>query len=125
MCDHATLQDAVENGIDLSSNAFMLIHGWTAGALLLDFVESLLEPLQRRPMTDMCDELGAKAGPLRALLRACQILNYVSLDKSTGAYAAVPGLELEELQSVLRRGSMRFILCRWSSACISGGASRV
>ncbi|CAE7232361.1 unnamed protein product, partial [Symbiodinium sp. CCMP2592] len=62
MCDHATLQDAVENGIDLSSNAFMLIHGWTAGALLLDFVESLLEPLQRRPMTvqDMCDELGAK-----------------------------------------------------------------
>ena len=22
-------QDAVDNGIDLSSNAFMLIHGWT------------------------------------------------------------------------------------------------
>lgn len=39
---------------------------------------------------------------MQALLRTCQILNYVSLDKSTGAYAAVPGLELEELQSVLR-----------------------
>ncbi|CAE7891975.1 unnamed protein product [Symbiodinium sp. KB8] len=88
----------------------MLIHGWTAGALLLDFVESLLEPLQRKPMTiqDMCDDLGAKAGPLQALLRTCQILNYVSLDKSTGAYAAVPGLELEELQSVLRSLSVLF-----------------
>ena len=29
-------QDAIENGIDLSSNAFMLIHGWTVSQLQWD-----------------------------------------------------------------------------------------
>jgi len=105
MSDRATLEDAVENGIDLSSNAFILIHGWTCGALLLDFVASFAEPLSKRKMTpeEMCADLGAKAGPLAVMLRTCRILGYVEVD-DTGAYSAVQGVELEELQLRLRPG---------------------
>eukprot|EP00435_Cladocopium_sp_Y103_P019222 s2428_g4.t1 len=103
MCDQATLEEAVENGIDLSSNAFMLIHGWTSGPLLLEFVSSFAEPLQRKPMTleELCAETGAQPGPLAILLRTCRILGYVSMDPQ-GAYSAMQGLELEELQTMLR-----------------------
>lgn len=103
MCDQATLEEAVENGIDLSSNAFMLIHGWTSGPLLLEFVSSFAEPLQRKAMTleELCAETGAQPGPLAILLRTCRILGYVSMDPQ-GTYSAVKGLELEELQTMLR-----------------------
>eukprot|EP00913_Durusdinium_trenchii_P028868 g27068.t1 len=89
MCDQATLQDAVESGIDLSSNAFMLIHGWTAGPLLLEF---------------MCAGLKAQAGPLAILLRTCRILGYLSVNE-TGAYSTVEGVELDELRTLLRPSS--------------------
>eukprot|EP00930_Biecheleria_cincta_P083766 TRINITY_DN73273_c0_g1_i1.p1 TRINITY_DN73273_c0_g1~~TRINITY_DN73273_c0_g1_i1.p1 ORF type:complete len:985 (+),score=200.36 TRINITY_DN73273_c0_g1_i1:26-2980(+) len=104
MCDHATLEDAVENGIDLSSNAFMLIHGWTAGPLLMEFVASFLEPLSKQAMTleELQKETQAQAGPLAITLRTCCILGYVDFNSSRRVYSVVQGLELEELGKYLK-----------------------
>ena len=97
--------DAIPNGIDLGSNAFMLIHGWTAGPLLLEFVARFLDPLRDNPMTlaDMWAQ--ANPGPLAITLRTCAILGYVSFDIETGEYSAVAGNELDELRTFLSPGS--------------------
>eukprot|EP00931_Biecheleriopsis_adriatica_P039453 TRINITY_DN22563_c0_g1_i1.p1 TRINITY_DN22563_c0_g1~~TRINITY_DN22563_c0_g1_i1.p1 ORF type:complete len:991 (+),score=210.91 TRINITY_DN22563_c0_g1_i1:28-2973(+) len=104
MGDNATLEDAVENGIDLSSNAFMLIHGWTCGPLLLEFVAKFIRPLSTKPLTleELCQTTGAQAGPLAILLRTCRILGYVDFDEEKHTYSVVKGMELEELETYLR-----------------------
>lgn len=101
---HATMEDAVANGIDLSSNAFMLIHGWTAGPLLLQFVGKFLKPLMKQAMTaeQLASETNAEKGPLAIMLRTCIILKYLDFDAATRAYSVVGGLELDELDTYLR-----------------------
>lgn len=105
--EQATLQDAVANGIDLSSNAFMLIHGWTAGPLLLEFVARFLRPLSTGAKTpeELAEETEAQVGPLSIVLRTCSILGYLDFHSETGTYSVVPGMELEELQTQLQPAS--------------------
>jgi acyl carrier protein len=104
MVDRATLEDAVQNGIDLSSNAFMLIHGWTCGPLLLEFVAHFLKPLSKRPMTlqELAQDTDAKVGPLAITLRTCCILGYVDFHSEKNLYSVNPSSELTELDTYLR-----------------------
>jgi len=102
--EHATMEDAIPNGIDLSSNAFMLIHGWTAGPLLLEFVAKFKPLLLKQAMTleQLASEAGAEQGPLAIVLRTCSILGYLDFDPETGMYSLVTGLELDELDTYLK-----------------------
>jgi len=102
--EHATLEDAVANGIDLSSNAFMLIHGWTCGPLLLEFVANFLQPLTRTPQTAarLAEDTGAAEGPVAITLRTCCVLGYLEFDPDTDVYSVVQGPELQELDTYLR-----------------------
>jgi len=101
--ERATLADAAAQGIDLSSNAFMLIHGWTSGPLLLEFVARFREPLSQRPMTveQLAAATQAEVAPLGIVLRTCCILEYISLDAATGVYSLSPSEELDELVTYL------------------------
>jgi len=102
--EHATMADSLANGIDLSSNAFMLIHGWTAGPLLLEFVAKFLRPLSKKPMTpaELAAETEAEEGPLAILLRTCAILEYVEFNPTTSMYSVNRTEELDELDNYLR-----------------------
>ncbi|CAE8680152.1 unnamed protein product [Polarella glacialis] len=111
----ASLDAAVAAGIDLNHNAYMLgknitracnallrfllIHGWTAGPLLLEFAAKLAAPLCRGSLTaaQVAAETGAKEGPLAIVLRTCSALGYLDFDPSAGTYSAVQGSELDEL----------------------------
>jgi len=103
-CEEARLEDAVEHGLDLSSNAFLLVHGWTAGPLLLEFVSKLAQTIMRRPMTlnELAKETGAHAGPLAITLRTVCILGYLKFDASTMVYSVAKSEEYEELDRFLR-----------------------
>ncbi|CAE8591977.1 unnamed protein product [Polarella glacialis] len=78
---------------------FLLIHGWTAGPLLLEFAAKLAAPLCRGSLTaaQVAAETGAKEGPLAIVLRTCSALGYLDFDPSAGTYSAVQGSELDEL----------------------------
>ncbi|CAE8682966.1 unnamed protein product [Polarella glacialis] len=97
--ESATLDAAVAAGINLNQNAFLLIHGWTAGPLLLEFAAKLAAPLCRGSLTaaQVAAETGAKEGPLAIVLRTCSALGYLDFDPSAGTYSAVQGSELDEL----------------------------
>jgi len=101
--EHATIADAVPNGIDLATNAFMLVHGWTAAPLLLELVANFCAPLEGRAMTaaELAAETDAEEGPLAILLRACSVLGYVRFDDRSRSYSLALGPELDELRTVL------------------------
>lgn len=101
------LADAAAGGVDLSSNAFLLVHGWTAGPLLLEFVATFLRPLTARPMTaaELAQGCGAEEGPVLVVLRACHVLGYVELRTETGVYSVAPSGELEALAACLEPGA--------------------
>mmetsp|Transcript_42808 Transcript_42808/g.122087 ORF Transcript_42808/g.122087 Transcript_42808/m.122087 type:complete len:992 (+) Transcript_42808:55-3030(+) len=103
LAEPAIQQGAAAAGIGLTGNAFLLAHGWTAGALLLEFVSKVHGPLSTEPMTvaQLAEATGANEGPLAVLLRTCRILGYVSFDPATGAHALVPSTELRELLAFL------------------------
>jgi len=85
----------------------MLIHGWTAGPLLLEFVEYFKPQLEAQAMTveELATTTGAHLGPLAILLRTCRILGYVRFDVDTSQYSLVRGTELDELDAQLRPSS--------------------
>nr|UUJ35640.1 SxtA [Alexandrium fundyense] len=92
------------HGLDLGTDAFMLAHGWTCGPLLLEFVASFLQPLQRQPMTaeQLAAETNAGEGPVAITLRTMAILGYLDLDPETDVYAVVPGPGIQALAALLR-----------------------
>lgn len=101
--EHATFEEATDDGINLSSNAFLLVHGWTCIPLLLQFVATHLQPLRKQACTldQLANETGSARGPLAIMLRTCVILGYLSYDRQTSTYAVVEGDELNELQEYL------------------------
>lgn len=97
------LEDALEAGIDLKRNAFLLVHGWTAGPILLEFVERLLAPLSKAPspVQQLAALTNTKVGPLAIVLRTCTALGYLDCDLETGVYSVVQGPELDWLARCL------------------------
>ncbi|OLP79840.1 hypothetical protein AK812_SmicGene39822 [Symbiodinium microadriaticum] len=77
----ATLEESVNHGIDLNTNAFLLVHGWTAGPLLLESADKLLPACQSsKTVAELAAETGAKEGPLAIVLRCCSALGYLDFD---------------------------------------------
>lgn len=105
--ESATLAEATRNGINLSANAFTLCNGWVAGPLLMEFVSKFLKPLLKKPMTlkEVTSLVDAEDGPAAVMLRTCTILGYLDFDRFTGKYTARQGLELSELDTLLRPSS--------------------
>lgn len=103
----ATLEDAIANGIDLSSNAFMLIHGWTVGPLLLEFVAKFSDVINQKPMTvkSIAAVTKAEEGPLAITLRACRILGFVNFNAEDETFSAAHTVDVDELRSILRPSS--------------------
>lgn len=101
--ESSTLQSAADAGIDLNRNAFLLIHGWTAGPLLIEFADKLIAAFEASPKTAarIAIEVAAKEGPLAILLRTCSVLGYLNFDAATGTYSLVEGEELDELRRCL------------------------
>lgn len=95
----AALDRSLAAGIELSSNAFLLIHGWTAGPLLLEFAAKLHAPLTGSPKSaaELAAEVGAKEGPLAITLRSCSALGYLEFDPSSSRYAVPKDNSCEEL----------------------------
>mmetsp|Transcript_46853 Transcript_46853/g.109412 ORF Transcript_46853/g.109412 Transcript_46853/m.109412 type:complete len:1049 (+) Transcript_46853:34-3180(+) len=98
----ATVEESIGNGIDLNANAFLLVHGWTAGALLLESADKLLPACRSaKTVSQLAAETGAKEGPLAILLRCCSALGYLDFNPVSRTYVAADGTELQELLSWL------------------------
>ena len=64
-----------------NANAFLLVHGWTAGALLLESADKLLPACRSaKTVSQLAAETGAKEGPLAILLRCCSALGYLDFN---------------------------------------------
>ncbi|CAJ1364634.1 unnamed protein product [Effrenium voratum] len=86
-------------GIDLNQNAFLLIHGWTVGPLLLEFLPLLDACRSPKTLPQLAKETNACEGPLAVTLRSCSVLGFVRFH--AGTYVAVEGPELNSLVSSL------------------------
>ncbi|CAE6935131.1 blc [Symbiodinium sp. CCMP2592] len=81
----------------LATSALRLAHGYVSAPLLLEFVQVVLPAL--RSGTWQC----GNEGPLRVLLRAMQVLGYVSTD-ADGKVSAVESQQLQALVTLLASG---------------------
>ena len=60
-----------------NQNAFLLIHGWTVGPLLLEFLPLLDACRSPKTLPQLAKETNACEGPLAVTLRSCSVLGFV------------------------------------------------
>ncbi|CAK9049662.1 unnamed protein product, partial [Durusdinium trenchii] len=107
-----------EADIDLNQNAFLLIHGWTVGPLLLEFTGRLLETCRTaKTVSQVASETEAHEGPLAITLRSCSALGFLKFNPSDATYVVAEAAELEELEEVFAsKGEQLWSIYRDSQA---------
>eukprot|EP00930_Biecheleria_cincta_P032283 TRINITY_DN22403_c0_g1_i1.p1 TRINITY_DN22403_c0_g1~~TRINITY_DN22403_c0_g1_i1.p1 ORF type:complete len:1182 (+),score=218.16 TRINITY_DN22403_c0_g1_i1:121-3666(+) len=103
--------ESSEEVLDHGSSArrgSLLLHGYTAGPALLEFVSRLVSPLRASPriaLTDLAAKAGAQMAPMVLALRTCSALGFVDLDLLNGSCSLRSSQHLEDLCQCLGQSS--------------------
>jgi len=100
------VEDASTNGGDAGHLVYRLIHGWTAGPLLIEFVTRVRPHLLAGPTTleSLAQKLPAEPGPLGICLRTAVILGYANYNPDTHLFEMLDSPDLVNLVSILSSG---------------------